>query len=382
MGPDIFVAKLDAESKPLWTRQLHARNGDGNGVAFDREGNVIVTGYVFGGMICDDMPSGLPVNQDILVSKLDPDGNLLWTRVFPAPGDQAGVDVLTNSDGDIVVAGYMTAGDLTFDEIGTTLHTNGLISAVLMKLSPNGSVVWAKSFGGSQSAALAVDSGDNIVLTGDILGTTDFGGAPLTAGYDRDTFLAKFDDAGNHLWSQSFEGTASGTMHDVAVDSADNILLLAPFNWSVDMGGGPIVNPGSPDTALAKYDPSGHHLWSRGLVSVVQAASTQGMSIDVDGADNVIVGGSYVGTADLGGGPLVNTSALDIFLAKFDPSGGWLANQRFSTQAEDETAAIRMDHTGRVILTGRNASIDFGGAPKVHNTVPGQSDFFVAWLAP
>ena len=64
--------------------------------------------------------------------------------------------------------------------------------------------IWSQRFGdeqGQSGAGLTVDNVGNIILTGDIHGSADFGGGELTSAGENDIFIASFDPDGNHNWS-------------------------------------------------------------------------------------------------------------------------------------------------------------------------------------
>src|SRR5678815_5844983 len=72
--------------------------------------------------------------------------------------------------------------------------------------------VWSRAFGDTSfqsGRSIAIDAAGNVVVVGDFEGTVDFGGGPMgptTGGKDFDAYVAKFDPAGNHLWSKWFGG--------------------------------------------------------------------------------------------------------------------------------------------------------------------------------
>lgn len=77
----------------------------------------------------------------------------------------------------------------------------------------------------------------------------------------------------------------------------------------------------------------GTHLWSR---RYGDPSTQQNAALAVDNAGNILVGGSFYGTVDLGlgGGALVSAGGADVFLAKLDPNGEHVWSKRFG-DAED-----------------------------------------------
>ena len=87
----------------------------------------------------------------------------------------------------------------------------------------------------AQRSAIAVDSADNIIVAGTFVGTVDFnpgsGTFELTAA-GTDAFVLKLNSAGGFLWAVHLGGV--GRVHrEIAVDSADNIIVTGSFSGTV-----------------------------------------------------------------------------------------------------------------------------------------------------
>ncbi len=66
-----------------------------------------------------------------------------------------------------------------------------------------------------------------------------------------------------HLWSQHFGSTSSDYGESVATDASGNVFVTGRFFGTVDFGGGALVSAGNTDIFVAKYSPTGTHLWSQ-----------------------------------------------------------------------------------------------------------------------
>ncbi|MBI4703197.1 MAG: hypothetical protein HY744_18935, partial [Deltaproteobacteria bacterium] len=239
---------------------------------------------------------------------------------------------------------------------------------------------WSKSFGGSSVAhamSIAVDATGNVLLTGRALGPTDFGGGPLGFAGGFDVYVAKLAPGGDHLWSKRFGGPALDDGFGVAADADGNVLLTGTFMGTVDFGGGPLVSADSFDAFVLKFDSNGNHVWSKRFGG---PNWDWGTALGVDGTGNVLLTGAFQGAIDFGGGPLAAAGDWDIFVAKLDPNGNHVWSKRFGGPAFDMPRSISLDAGGNLLLAGEfEKALDFGGGPLLS---AGDRDVFVAKLDP
>jgi hypothetical protein len=239
--------------------------------------------------------------------------------------------------------------------------------------------VWSRLFGdpnGQYARAVAVDSSNNVVITGQFEGTVNFGGGPLTAvGYD--AYVAKYDRYGTHRWSKRFGDAGNQFGMAVALDAAGNIFVAGRVFTGIDLGGGMLRTNGGDDVFVAKLDPDGNHLWSKIFGG---DGADRCDRITVDAAGNVIVAGAFSAAANFGGTQLTSAGMRDVFVAKLGPNGNVVFARRAGGSGDDLAYGAAADATGNVLVTGTFAgSLDFGG-PQL--TSDGESDVFVAKLDP
>jgi hypothetical protein len=95
-------------------------------------------------------------------------------------------------------------------------------------------------------------------------------------------------------------------------------------------------------------------------------------------------GGEFVGTADLGGGPLVAAGASsDAFVGSVDAAGQHLASRRFGDGCDQAVYRMHTAPGGNVVIVGQlmdsGSGADFGNGSMVS---AGDEDVFVAVLPP
>lgn len=376
-GFDIFVAKLDPAGNVIWAQSFgDPFDQSGNGVAVDAAGNVLLTGDFKGTVSLGGEVLASAGSEDIFVGMLDPDGKHLWSKRFGDIAYQSGRSIAADSSGNVAVL-CTVEGSTSFG--GSTLMTAGGADVALAKLNPGGNHLYSKIFGGpsaDSASEIVIDSKGNITVTGSFSGAATFGGASLVSAGGFDVFLARFNDAGIHLWSKGFGDAADQTGRSVDVDFMGNIVLAGAFLGAIDFGGGPLQSQGSEDVFVAKLDDMGLHIWSKGFGDPAQQI---GRAVAADAAGNVIATGSLSGSADFGGGPLTSAGLSDAFLVKWSPSGEHLLSKAFGDAADQSGRALEVDSAG-ILLGGQfQGMLDLGN---VTLTSSGSNDLFVARIAP
>lgn len=267
-----------------------------------------------------------------------------WVKEMPAYAQSVALD----SAGNVLLSGSLGK---PVDFGGGTLTPSGVSYAdiFLLKLDAAGNHVWSKGVGGAFDwDFVATDASNAVIAFGDYDKSVDFGGGPLPAAKSPSLYLAKLDAAGNHLWSKSFgAGTGWANAGRVAVDASGNIVLCGSTNGgTIDFGSGPLTSAGKDDVVVAKFDPAGNALWSK----IFGDANRQyGATVAVDGAGNVLVGGTFEGTVDFGGGALTAGGATDYFVVKLDPGGNHVFSIQLGALGDSEVAA---DAAGNVVVAG------------------------------
>lgn len=360
----------------LWSKRF----GEGgeqraSAVAVDAAGNVVFTGAFVESM---DMGGGLLVSNgesDLFLAKYSPDGEFMWSQRFGDDTEQVGRAMAVDAAGNIVVTGDFHG---TMNLGGDDLVSQGHADLFLAKFSPAGAHLWSRSFGDGDfqlGRAVAVDGQGNVLVTGNLWGTTDLGGGDLVS-QGSDLFVAKFSPAGEHLWSRHYGDSEPQSGWAVAADSQGNTVVAGSLKGTMDLGGGPLASAGWTDLFVAKLSPAGDHLWSRGFGGENHQYAR---AVAVDGQDDVVLAGYFAKAVDFGGGELVSAGLNDGFVAKFTDSGEHLWSKRFGDGEDQEAAGVAVDGAGDIVLTGFfEGAMDLGGGAFA---TQGAKDVFVAKLS-
>lgn len=278
----------------------------------------------------------------------------------------------------ILVGGYF---DGTLDLGPDVLTSLGQSDVFVSKLDQDGKVLWSRRFGGVSDdnlTDLAIDGMGNIYVTGAFQGVVDFGNGPLTSAGSTDIFLLKLDAAGATLWSKRYGDASSQTSMALAIDPVGNLLIGGSFYGTLDMGSGAMPTAGGTDAFLAKINSMGMTLWAK---SYGDAQSQSILGLGADSVGNIRVVGNNLGLVNLGGGDLGTGGNTDIFVAKLDAGGGAHVWSKSFGDLDVQIAfpGAAVDAEGNLIFGGRfTGEMDIGNGPMI---VQGTGDhFFMAKL--
>ncbi|MDI1450195.1 SBBP repeat-containing protein [Polyangium sp. 6x1] len=187
------------------------------------------------------------------------------------------------------------------------------------------------------------------------------------------------DMCGATGWIRSFGDTFDQDIIDVATDAQGNVIAVGQFVGTIDLGGGPLSSPNTVHDILVAK----YDAQGNHLWSHRYGANgTDGArGVAVDSAGNIVVTGVFQSTVDFGGGPHVSvTGTSDVFVLKLSPVGGFMWSRAYGAAGGDEGSAVAVDATGNVIVVGHyRNTVDFGGGAF---TAAGLDDHFVLKLDP
>lgn len=314
---DIFLLRLAAVGgATVWSRRFgDATSQSTDAVAVDPVGNVILAGGYVGTVDFGLGPLASAGSNDAFVAKYNPAGVALWVKRFGDAGSQVISDVQTDMAGNIFVAGTNSSvidlggGQLTADIYLAKLDAGGG-SHIWSKGFGDAGV---QSIGG-----LAVQGGANPVLLGRYSGSIDFGGGALVDAKAENVYVVKFDAGGNHVFSRGFVTNFIKHLGGaVAADPTGNVLITGTLHGTMDFGFGPVTAKSPTDAYALALDSKGATLWAQVFGGDLDQV---GRGIAADAAGNVFVVGTVEGTIDFGLGMAEKSAgATDIFLVKLAP---------------------------------------------------------------
>jgi hypothetical protein len=256
-GGSLFVANLSGvDGSYLWAKQFGTGYALGNGIAVDGSGNLFVTGYFLRTINFDSVQLTSSAYSGFLV-KLSASGAHLWSKGFgnfaddPSTQGTGGKSVCVASNGDAVITGGFV-GTIDLGGGPMTSKSSSSSSIVFARYSTSGTYVWSKPvLSSGVGCGAAVDGSGNMLFTGGVYGTADFGGV-LTSTTGEAAFVVKYSPTGNCLWAKAYGGSNRGL--GLAVDSLGNVLATGKWYGTVDFGRGPLISNGA-DAFILKLAP-------------------------------------------------------------------------------------------------------------------------------
>lgn len=284
---------------------------------------------------------------DMWVTKLDAEHNFVWRNVLGGPGKDEGISIASLPEGGYIIAGTTDAAGGMVDNI------HGMQDIWMVKLSEERSIVWKKSFGGSDmeyvsSVVVTPDNhylvtGRTLSLDGDV--TTDPSGGYCDRRGDGDAWILKVSPTGDVVWDIALGGCEMDLAKS-ATFSTDGDYIVGGIAGSVD--GDFDGNVNGYFNFIAKVTPAGV------LVSKNYFGDNETMSDVVRTSD----GGYQVV------GSVVNSGGLSMIKLNGDGSVAWEKSysDKSAPGAYSGSSIVPTDN-GEFLVTGELINRQIGDFP-------------------
>lgn len=359
----------DALPPPSWSRGW-GRDGEHvpNSIAFTDEGHVVIGGFWWQetepfDLGCGDLGETYHDAYDMFVARLDEAGACVWSKSFGSDNDGWDTihDLAVDRNGDVVFTGAL-GGSIAFapDSAGGELDFRGISPAEVVKLEgTNGDHIWSVAFSGGAATvtgnAIATDSAGDVLVTGRLYSSANFGQFELSPNDGNDAFIVKLDgESGQPIWatSLSYAGADEGTA--IAVDADDDVVVA---------GMADDYHLPAADLFVAKLaGTSGETIWDHWWISPGEGDTARIGRIAVTSDQDVIVSASFSGTIHPGVTTL-KSAASDGFVAKLDGANGlprWA--RAVGGPGDDGVSSVAVGADGVVYAAGATQAADTEGA--------------------
>ena len=252
-------------------------------------------------------------NSEVLITKYDPDGIILWQETFNGgnSGYDYAIQLKIDNNNNIFIAAALENTTMDFG---------------VLKYDAGGTLIWSNSWNGSANARdipadIGIDNNENIYLVG---------GSEAANGFS-DYAVVKFNSSGTFVWETTYD---YANLHDAAsglVIDNSNIIVI-----------------GASASALTEWDYATHqidlatgniNLTERTIIAGVGLDNAQAVTADLN--NNIYITG-YV---EINGNTNIQT-------VKIDGNFGLVWVENFDGGLEDVGESIGVDNFGNVYITG------------------------------
>lgn len=261
--------------------------------------------------------------------------DLAWVKTAGDIDDDNTNGVCVDNDGNIIIVGYFR-GNMTFQT--QAVSSTGAADYFVAKLDPDGNLIWIRTGGGPQddfAVGVATDANNNINILGIYRGTATIGNDEVTSTGGKDIFIAQYTTFGDYNWGQFAGGFNDDSAGKIAVDNNNNILITGTYNFAIGIGSGSVIAIGGDDFFVAKFNEFGSFIWCSNNGSV---SNDSGTDIACDNSGNVFVTGEFAGILQFGSTTLTASGAKDVFLTKYNSSGGFIWAKKVGTNGDNDKA--------------------------------------------
>ena len=252
-----IIAKYDSSGTVIWQKSVSAGPWQFNSIVTTSNGTSYVAGTNVSG------PAGA---QDIAIFKYDSSGEVVWQKnLGTAAGNENPADIKLDSSGNVYLCGRTSV--------------DGVTSPILIKLDPEGAILWQNQLVVPLAAApsyMAIDNSNNVYLAGWII-----------SGSNYNVHIVKYNLSGELLWQRSFGGPNFEVGEGIVIGPDESFYFLMnmsfPGNFIVGkMGaGGELIGTFKIGDITATYEPTAFTLSASSLAI---STTTYGSSSDSETA--------------------------------------------------------------------------------------------------
>lgn len=312
----------------VWTRKFGSTLTDlSQGGSADLSGGYILTGYY-------QHPAPSPRGQDMLVVRVNADGDTIYSRTIGGNSSDNGADVHVSAAQTLVIG-------------TTTSFGSNPTNIYAVALDDSGDTLWTRHYDlGGSDVAFAVKRSSN--------GDYYIGGYTNVSG-NTNFLLIKIDSTGTLLWSRTLGGASIDWAFDVEPLN-DGGCLIAGGSASFGVGAPPRMNGW-----LIRYEFDGDTVWTRTYGS----ATLDERINDIEPTDD----GGFI----LAGYQDDPIGDLDVFVVKIDSNGTQQWSYVYGGAGDDDALGV-VEDCGRFLVAGHTTSFGAGGRDAYFLALDGNGD--------
>jgi hypothetical protein len=327
----IYIQKLDYNGNNIWVKTFNTNSGAAylTDIKTDDNNNIYFSAY-FSGSVTIGTNTYVSVGYDILLVKIDANGNVLWSKTAGTSGSDKGLALTINGSNVYLVGEYN--GNITFGSLPVLNAIGGVDAFITCYDGSSGNALWRKGWGNSTSSencvSVETDASGNVYLLGRFQGTLSFDSYSLSSfdGYG-DIYIAKMNSTGAFQWVKREGGIGGGeTARNLTVDPFGNVYTLfhsPTYTSALDVSTNSVTGTYNQDFILTKLSSNGTPLWIK-LVAEHNCISNSGKITLDESGQTIYICGTFGPSGILPTMPMFYTypqGSEFLFVSKWDDAG-------------------------------------------------------------
>ena len=363
---DFWVVKLNVTGSIQWQKCYGGSNADAaNSIQQTTDGGYIVAGSAYSN---DSDVTANHGGADYWVLKLDSAGSIQWQKCLGGSMAESANSVQQTLNGSYIIAGYSPSTDGN-----VTGNHGGYSDFWVVSLDSAGSILWQKSYGGSN-----LEVANSIQQTNDkgyiVAGYTMSNDFDVTGNHGtEDYWVLKLDSAGLIQWQKCYGGSSNDEANSIQ-QTTDGGYIVAGTTYSND--GDVLGSHGGTDYWIVKLDSTGLIQWQK-CIGGSNYDGANSIHQTTDGG-YIVAGGTGSNDSDVTG----NHSAIgydDFWLIKLSSAGSIQWQKCLGGYSSDVSTSVKQTTDGGYIVTGFATSND--GDVLGNHSLNGYSDIWVVKLS-
>ncbi len=275
----------------------------------DFEGNLITTG--------NTIVTGQ--NANILTTKYDQDGTILWQQSFNYSGasKEYGTCITTDDVGNIYVAG------------ASFINYSHATDYVILKYDTVGTLLWSQTYNQGNytidiPSDIILDSNGNIIVTG----------ATANLSTNEDFLTVKLDNNGNIIWNATYDYLSLNDRPiGILVDNQNNVIVT----------GNSDSNSNNCDITTIKYDGTNGNELFVSRDAQICIGFDKPASIKKDNNNNIFITGCVANSAE----------GYNLKTIKYDANLNITWSKTYNgNDLDDKATSMDVDNSGNIIVSG------------------------------
>ena len=234
-GYDSFISLLNSSGTIEWIRSFGGKNSLNpdyiTALDVDASNNIIFTGLFESPSIAFDNfnVNAFTLSENYFVAKLSNLGQIVWANGGASPVNHSGMALVVNEQDEIFVGGRFYGNTVNFGSF--TLSSQGDADMFVVRYDPNGSVMNARSFGGSgfDTVQELEVNGQGKIVTAGMFYSNSFVADLFTLTkpeFQSDVVIMTLDDQEKVECFNRTSGDAENYVGAIRIDDAGNSLII------------------------------------------------------------------------------------------------------------------------------------------------------------